>query len=153
MGSCTAQGAQLGALWWPRWVRWGQGWVRLRGRRGYTYICSWFMLLHRWNEQHCKAIILQLKITILKIKKKIGMLDVQPKPCTAQVEAGSCEFLSNCMLLCRVCGLRRQCSSAFPTHLDAYYIPSVRKSCSSTCYISLRGYCSFYSCRFVRSVS
>ena len=41
MGTCCiAQGAQLGALWWPRWVgvpRW----------RGYMYTYSWFISLYR----------------------------------------------------------------------------------------------------------
>ena len=42
---CMAQGAQLGALWWPRWVGWGNGGVRER----HMYTHSWFTLLYSRN--------------------------------------------------------------------------------------------------------
>ena len=46
MVSCyIAQGAQLSALWWPRWVGWGSGEGSPKGR-GYTYTYTWFTSLY-----------------------------------------------------------------------------------------------------------
>ena len=43
---CIAQGAQLGALWWPRGVgRWG--WEGDSRGRGYMHTYSWFLLYSR----------------------------------------------------------------------------------------------------------
>ena len=52
--SCMAQGAQLGAPWWPR----GEGDPR---GRGYMYTYSWFTSLYSRQRlmQHGKAIIFQ----------------------------------------------------------------------------------------------
>ena len=45
MGSCCiTQGAQPGALFWPRGVGW-EGWEGGSGGRGYMYTYSWFTLL------------------------------------------------------------------------------------------------------------
>ena len=43
MGSSyITEGAQLGALWWPRGVGWG--WEGSSNGKGYKYTYSWFML-------------------------------------------------------------------------------------------------------------
>ena len=58
--SSETQGAQHGALWWPRWVAWEQeGGSR---ERGPIYNYDWFHVFVWWKPtQHCKTIILQLK--------------------------------------------------------------------------------------------
>jgi len=61
-GCCIAQGAQLGALWRPKWVGW---WGEVRGR-GYTQLIH--IVIQQKLTQHCKATIL------LQSKKKKGML-------------------------------------------------------------------------------
>lgn len=49
-----------------------------------------------------------------------GVLDVGTKPFPSQVEAGSCEFLSDFMALYQGLGVGFQwdCVSAFPTHFN-----------------------------------
>ena len=61
---CITQRAQPSVLWQPKGVGWGR-WERGSRGRGYMYNYGWFTLYGR--NQHCKEIILQLKI---KIKNK-----------------------------------------------------------------------------------
>ena len=64
------QGAQSSALWQPRGV--GMGWgAGGRFKREGTYVYLWLTPVDVWQEtmQHCKAMILQLKINKLKKKK------------------------------------------------------------------------------------
>ena len=54
MGSCyITQRAQPGALWWPRWMGWGEG--DSRGR-GYMYNYGWLTLL--WSRKWQPALVL-----------------------------------------------------------------------------------------------
>ena len=55
--SCIAQGAQLGALWWPR-LGW-DGDRRFRRDGIYVYIWLIHFIVQQKLIQHCKAIILQ----------------------------------------------------------------------------------------------
>ena len=65
MGSCyIAQGAQLGALWWPRNVGCGLG-----GREVHIYMHLIHAVVQQKLIQHCKAIVFQLKIKS-KFKKE-----------------------------------------------------------------------------------
>ena len=69
-GCCLTQGAQPGALQWPRgWMRGGKG-----GQEGGD-ICIIMVICVVWQKltQHCKSIFPQLKINfkIKKLKKKI----------------------------------------------------------------------------------
>ena len=64
-----SQGTQTGALYQPRGVRWGGRWEGGSGGRGHMYIYGGFMLMF-WQKttEVCKAIILQLKNKLKKIK-------------------------------------------------------------------------------------
>ena len=59
------QGAECGTLRQPRGVEWGGRWEGDTRRRGRVYL--WLNGADVWQKptQHCKAIILQLKINIL----------------------------------------------------------------------------------------
>ena len=57
-------------------MEWGVGW-RFRGR-GHMYIYGWFTLYGRKKVQHCKAIILQLKINLKQNKQKKLPQDLIP---------------------------------------------------------------------------
>ena len=60
---CVAQGTQPGVLRWPRELGWGRGsWGSSSGRE-HMHAYGWFTLfVCQKPTQHCKAIILQLKI-------------------------------------------------------------------------------------------
>ena len=64
MGSCCiTQGTQLSALWQPSGVGWGGRWEEgSRGREHVLYL--WLIHVDVWQKpiQHCKVIILQVKI-------------------------------------------------------------------------------------------
>ena len=45
---CITQGAQAGALWWPRGVEWG-GKGGSRRRKEDMYTCGWFTLSYGRN--------------------------------------------------------------------------------------------------------
>ena len=63
---CTAQGAQPGALWWPRWVGLG---VRLGRRLRREEIYANIYSVHCTAEmQHCKAIIIN-RVVIMIINR------------------------------------------------------------------------------------
>ena len=66
------QGAQPGALWWPRGVGWGALWGKLKREAVLVYL----ELIHNvvWQKptQHCKAIIFRLKINFKK--RRVGVI-------------------------------------------------------------------------------
>ena len=70
---CIAQGAQLSALWWPRWVGWEKGG---KSKKEGIYVC--IQLIHFVVEgklaQHCKTIILQKKHKTWNRKKMYILL-------------------------------------------------------------------------------
>ena len=72
MGSCfVTQGAQPGALWQPRGVGWG--WVRWRFKTEGTHVYLWLIHIVVWQKptEHCKEIILWLKINFTKSAESI----------------------------------------------------------------------------------
>ena len=71
------QGAKPVSLWWPR----GEGWrgEEGSGEKGYMYNYGWFALLYSRNQQHYKAVFLQLK-NKLKKKKKVKWNSFLPAP-------------------------------------------------------------------------
>ena len=59
-GTCSiAQGAQLGALWWPSGVGWGIGREVHEGRDICLHVADIHFVVQQKLTQHCKAIILQ----------------------------------------------------------------------------------------------
>ena len=59
------KGAQPSVLWWPRGMEWGRR-VGGRFKTEGIYVCLWLIHIVVWQKptQHCKAIILQLKINL-----------------------------------------------------------------------------------------
>ena len=83
---CLTQGTQPSALWQPRGVGWGGG-VKGRLRRDgtYVYLCLIHGVIQQKLTQHCKAIILQLKIN-LKLKKNGQILWVHLHEVTRKIK-------------------------------------------------------------------
>ena len=81
MGSCgVTQGAQPSALQQPRGVGWG--WEGGSGEKGHVYL----RLIHtvEWQKatQHCKAIILQLKIK----NKYAAFININYEPSVREIK-------------------------------------------------------------------
>ena len=70
MGICCAtQGAQTGALCQPRGLGWGGRWEGVSKGRGH-YVYLWLIHAELWQKtaKFCKAIMLQLKNKLKKLK-------------------------------------------------------------------------------------
>ena len=78
----------------------------------------------------------------------IGMLDVGSNPFTPLGEAGSCEFPSNCTLLCQRWGYSKIVSQSFYLFQCGFFLICLMCwSHSASLQISCRGHCSMCSCR------
>ena len=73
---CTTQGAQLHALWWPRRAGWVVSEREVRREGIYVYLQLSHVVVQQKSTQHCKAIILQLKI---KKRKRKWLDELNPK--------------------------------------------------------------------------
>ena len=71
---CMAQETQTEALYQSRGLRWGERWEGGSKGRGYMCIYGWFILKVWQKTTICKAIILQLKINKLILKRQLKIM-------------------------------------------------------------------------------